>query len=235
MKKNIYEVDKNIECLLRGGATRFLSCHIAKEIQGKVKKKNYQVFSPFSEADKVILYGVDEMPSVLLYRIDCYEKDKDKIKHSSILGSLLGLNIDPEMFGDIVWYEGYFYVYLLEEIKDLIIQQLQMVGNIPIHLTEVDVHFLDNYERTYEEHPLIVASVRIDTVIARLIGSNRERVQKMIQEKLVMLNGEVLNRNSYLLRDGDIFSIRKWGKYRYTGVTKETKKKNFIIIVKKYL
>ena len=37
-----------------------------------------------------------------------------------------------------------------------------------------------------------------------------------------------------ILREGDIFSIRKYGKYKFNGVLKETKKGGYIIEILQY-
>lgn len=232
LKRNIYEVEKNIERILKGGSTGFLTLNVSREIQGKLKQRDYQVFSPYKGSEKVILFSKKE-PKIRLYRIDYYEQDK--ITHSSILGSLFGLNITSEMFGDIVLYDGNFYFYVLDDIHEYVVNNFTMVGNTAIQLVEISSDFLDNYKREYEEYELIVASLRIDAVIARLIGVNREKVQVKIKEKLVLLNGEVLNKSSYLLREGDIFSIRGFGKFIYFGIKDMTRKNRFVIQIKKYI
>ena len=48
----------------------------------------------------------------------------------------------------------------------------------------------------------------------------------------VILNYEVLTNLSYLLKEEDIFSIRKYGKFKYIGKVKQTKK---IIILLRYI
>lgn len=232
LKRNSYEIEKNVEKILRGNYTGFLPINIMKDVQAKLKKRDYHVFSPYEGAEKIILFGKRE-PKIRLYRIDCYEMDK--ITHSSILGSLFGLNITNEMFGDIVLYECNFYFYVLEDIHDYVVNNFDMVGGVSIKLAEVDVDLLDDYERKYEIYEVIVASLRIDAVISRLIGCNRERVQSKIKERLVLLNGEVLNKSSYSLKDGDIFSIRGFGKYVYAGVKNVTKREHLVIKIKKYI
>lgn len=231
MKRNIYEVEKHVERVLRGGASGFLTLPIYQEVQQRLKKHSYEIFCPYEDADKIILYG-GERPNVRLYRILCYEKDN--LEHSSILGSLFGLHITNEMFGDIVFYQGNYYVYLLEDIVEFVVENLTMVGRVPVKLQEVPLDFLKDYEREYEKLELVVASLRMDAVISKVMGCNRDKVQGKIRDKFVLLNGRILEKSSYLLRDGDIFSIRGGGKYRYRGIVGETKKGNLIIVVDKY-
>mgnify|MGYP003293815768 CR=1 FL=1 len=232
MKQNIYEVQKNVEKILKGNYTGFLPINMVKEVQAKLKRRDYQVLSPYNEAEKIILFG-KRCPKIRLYRILVYESDK--IWHSSILGSLFGLNITSEMFGDIVLYEGNFYFYVLDDIHEYVVNNFLLVGNVRVKLEEVDANYLENYERMYEVHELIVASERIDAIVARLIGCNREKVQDKIRERLVMLNGEVLSKASYILKEGDVFSIRGFGKYVYWGIRNRTKRDNYVIEIKKYI
>lgn len=232
MKKNVYEIEKNIEKLLKGNSTGFLTLNVINEIKGKLKKYDYQIFSPYTDSEKIILYSKKE-PNIKLYRIDCYEQDK--ISHSSILGSLFGLNITSEMFGDIILYDGDFYVYILDDISEYIVNNFAMVGNISIKLIEVNLDFLSNYKRQYEELELIVSSLRIDAVVSRLCGFNREKTQDSIKNEFVLLNGRILNKSSYILKDGDIFSIKRYGKYKYIGILKTTKKDNYLIKIDKYV
>lgn len=41
-----------------------------------------------------------------------------------------------------------------------------------------------------------------------------------------------MNKNSYVLKENDIFSIGKYDKYKFIGIIKSVKKKNYIV---KYL
>lgn len=232
LKQNVYEIEKNVEKILRGGTTGFLTLSVYQEVRKKLKMKDYKIFSPYEEAEKVILY-TNLVPRVRLYQIHCYEGDQ--LKHSAILGSLFGLHISNEMFGDIVFYQGNFYVYLLEEISNFVLENFMLVGRIPIKLQEVSLDFLMNYQRKYEKLEVIVTSVRIDAVIAKIIGCNRDKVQDKIRDKLVFLNGKILQKVSYIMKEGDIFSIRGFGKYRYREFVGKTKKGNLVILIDKYV
>ena len=54
------------------------------------------------------------------------------------------------------------------------------------------------------------------------------------KKKLNLVNYDILKNNSYLLKENDIFSIRRYGKFQYIRIKKETKNKNYIIECKKY-
>ncbi len=230
MKQNTYEIEKNIEKIEMGIPTGFLTQNIVLHLKRKLKHYKYQEFIPYPDAEKTILYS-NTLPCVKLFKIECGYP----LKHSSILGSLFSLNITSEVFGDIVFSQNNFYVYLLESISDLVLNELTMIDRFPVKLIEVDLNVLSHYKRQYEEIELIVSSLRLDTIIAKLIGCNRKSIQGFIREQNIFLNYELANRLEYLLKEFDVFSIRGYGKYRFEKVIARTKKENYIILLKKYI
>ncbi len=230
MKRNTYEIEKNIEKIQRGVPTGFLTPNVAFEIKKCLKKGSFQEYLVYPDAEKVIIYS-NAIPKVKLFRIDCYEE----LKHSSILGSLFALNITSEMFGDIILYHNSFYIYLLESISNLVQEELVMVGHNAVHLVEVDLDILANYCRDYEKIEQIVSSLRVDTICSKLVSCNRDTIREMIKDKDILLNYDVVKKPEMIIREGDIFSIRKYGKYRFKEIIGQSKKGNYIILLEKYI
>ena len=229
MKTNYYEIEKNIEKLTRNEPTNFLTYNIYKEIIKKLPKNSYKTYYPYKDSDKLILYN-KKIPNIKLYKINSYYP----LTHQSILGSLFALNITSETFGDIVFYNDNFYIYLIENISNLIVNELTQIGNKPVKLENVNLNLLDNYERTYQDIELIVSSLRIDNVLSKLLETNRNKTKDLINNKLVTINYVTLTKIDYILKPNDTFSIRKHGKYKYIEIIKNTKKNNYIILIKKY-
>lgn len=228
--KDYYIIEKNIEKIKRREYTNFLDITTLKKVTSKLKGFDYNIYYPYQDSEKNLIY-TEIIPKVRLIEIISY----DKLEHRSIMGSLFGLNIDNEMFGDIIIYNNHYYILVMDSIFDLIINELQMIGNKKIRLEEVDLSILDNYKRNYQEKELIVSSLRIDVIISRLIGASRDNIKKKFLNDEVILNYQVCHKTNYNLNDNDIFSIRKYGKYRFDGVVKNTKKDNYIIKISKYI
>lgn len=230
MRGNDYIIEKNTEKILRNGTTRFLTPNLYRQLIKRLKKSEYKIFYPYEDAEKIVLYR-DKVPEIVAYKICC----KEELNHASILGSLFGLNIDTEMFGDIIFYEGDFYIYVLAEISTYIYHNLNMIGKKKVQLEEVSLSFLKTYHREFKTIELVVSSLRVDTILARLIGCNREKVQEKIKNKEILRNYEILNRASETLNQGDIFSARRHGKYLLSQIIGKTKKNHYIILLKKYM
>ena len=171
------------------------------------------------------------MPKIRVLEIISY----DKLTHREILGSLFGLNISGDLFGDIIIYNNHYYIMVIESIYNLIMSELNMIGNHKIELKEVSLNTIENYTKKYEEIELIVSSLRIDNVISNIIGTSREGIKRKFLDDEIILNYEICHKLNYELKENDIFSIRKYGKYKYNGVIKRSKKNYYIIECLKYI
>lgn len=225
----MYKIEKNLNRLYRKEATFFLDPKEQLELAKKLKKEPYQIYKPYPDSEKNIFY-IKEEPKVILYEI----KSKIPLEHREILGTLFSLNITSELFGDIVITNNHYYIYVLESIAPYIKNNLLLIKNSHVELIEVPLETLKEYHKEYEAIEIIASSTRIDTVISRLIQTSRPNIIEKTKNKEIILNYDILKNNSYQLKENDIFSIRRYGKYQYIGIKKETKSKNYIIECKKY-
>ena len=226
----MYVVQKNINRLDNDQHTFFLDPLEQSKVKHQLGKRKYHIFSPNKDSEKVIFYTKNK-PEVLLYEI----KTKEKIRHQDILGTMYSLNISKEMYGDIIIDDEHYYIYILKLFQNYFEMNFNKVKNTKVSLVELDLNFLAEYERSYEEIELIVSSERIDTVIAHIMKTSRAIVKERIRDKVFMLNNEILKNLSYTLKENDTFSIRKIGKFKYIGIIKTTKNNNYIVKILKYI
>ena len=226
----MYTIQKNLNRLGNYQPTFFLDPKEQNELKMKLKKNEYKIYKPFEDSEKVIFY-INKCPEVILYEIKC----KQELRHQDILGTMYSLNISTEMFGDIVLYDNRYFIYVLKLFQNYFEMNFTKVRNSSIELEILDLDYLNFYTRDYKEIELIVSSERIDTVISSIIHTNRDSIKDKIKDKEILLNHDLLKNNSYVLKIGDIFSIRRFGKYKYMGIIKKTKKDNYIIKCLKYL
>ena len=226
---DMYFVKKNVDRIYDGNCTDFLDIRMQDLVRRKIKI-DYNIFSPFEESEKVIYYTLKE-PKVVLYEI----KSKEKLRHQEIMGSIFSLNLDETLFGDIVIDNDRYFVYLFESIENYFINNFTTVGNNKITLEKLDINYLKNYKRKYEEIEIISTSERIDTIVSRLTNINRKEITDKIKNEEIIVNASPIKNNSYILKKGDIFSIRRFGKYKYLGIIKTTKKDNLIVSIYKYI
>lgn len=222
-----YFIERNIDKLNKIGYTNFLDGKELNTIKNILNKRNitFNIYEPFKDADYKIIYK-DIIPEITCFKIITNEK----IKHSDIMGSLYNFDLSTDVIGDIIINDGYYFI-VLSSMKEYFKDNFNTIGRYKIKLEETNIPI---YERIYEALKLIVSSERIDSVISRITNLNRKFVQELIDKKDVTLNYDILTNKSYNLKPNDIFSIHRYGKYKYVGILKNTKKDNIIIYVKKY-
>ena len=226
----MYQIQKNINKLNSTGSTFFLDPKELINIKGKLKKNEYNIYYPYKDSEKVILYK-NNIPEILLYEIII----KVPVRHQDILGSIYSLGIDSELFGDILIIDNHYYVYILPIVRNYFESNFLMVKNSHIELKEIPINTLSDYERRYEKLEFIVSSNRIDTVISTICHTNRNSISSMIKKREILLNHDFLKNSSYKLKDNDTFSIKRIGKFKYNGVIKNTKSNHLIVEILKYL
>ena len=229
-KKDYYIVEKNRDKIIKGSHTNFLDPSTLNKVVAGLKGYDYKVYYPYNDCEKAVIY-TKEKPIIKLLEITSFEK----LTHREIMGSLYNQNIDSEMFGDIVIFDNHYYILVMNSICNIILDTFNMIGNKTVKIKEIDIITLDNYKREYEKKELIVSSLRIDSVISKLIGISRENIKKIFNNNEIFLNYEICTKMTKKLMDGDIFSIRKYGKYKYNGVIKRSKKNYYIIECLKYI
>ena len=226
----MYFIEKNLTKLRNVGSTFFLDPKELNQVKSKLKKGEYNTYYPYRDSEKNIIYTGKE-PEVLLYEILI----KIPVRHQDIMGAMYSLNIATELFGDILIIDNRYFIYILPIVRNYFESNFLMVKNAHIELKELDINYLNDYERSYEKLEFIVSSNRIDTVISSIIHTGRSNINDYIKKKEILLNYDYLKDNSYKLKEGDTFSIRKIGKFKYNGIIKNTKSNHIIIEILKYL
>lgn len=225
----IYTVEKIVEKVLYSNSTNFVEIKYLNSVKKELKNVKYNIYEPFIGATKVILYN--KMPNIKIYEII----SSNDLRHQDILGTLYSLNISDEMFGDVVIWNNRYFIIILSSIDNYIKSNLISIRNSKVDLIEKDPYYLKNYKQEYEEFNIIVPSIRVDVIVSKIINSSRSNALEKIKNGDIYLNYELLTKPIYMLKENDIFSIRKYGKYKFNGIINETKKGNIIVNISKYV
>ena len=225
----IYTVEKIVEKVLYSNSTNFVEIKYLNRVKKELKNVKYNIYEPFSGATKIILYN--KMPNIKIYEII----SNNDLRHQDILGTLYSLNISDEMFGDVVIWNNRYFIIILSSIDNYIKSNLTSIKNSKVDLIEKDPYYLKDYKQEYEEFNIIVPSIRVDVIVSKIINSSRSNALEKIKNGDIYLNYELLTKPIYMLKENDIFSIRKYGKYKFNGIINETKKGNIIVNISKYV
>jgi RNA-binding protein YlmH len=229
MKTNIYNDEKIIEHLYNYGYTNFLTMKELASVKGKLNKNEFHVYYPYPDASKVLLYKKDE-PIISLLKIE----GTNNLRHQDIMGTIFKEGLREDSFGDIVKYNNDFYLFVLPHLKDDIKYHMLNIRNETVKITEVDLNIKDNFKQEYINKEFIVSSLRIDNIVSTITNESRNSVLDKFKNKEIILNYEETIKPTRVLREGDIFSIRRYGKYKFNQILKNTKKGGYIIEILMY-
>lgn len=162
------------------------------------------------------------------------EKFSDDLNHRDFLGALMHLGIERSVIGDILIRDNTAYVFCLEKIAGFICNELTKVKhtNVKCEITGLNIPALSP---TLEDVEFPAASLRLDVIIASLLKCSRKEALNLFEERRVTLNGRITGRNSTLLKDGDVFSVRGHGKFIFDHAGGNTRKGKIYVTVRKYV
>ena len=117
------------------------------------------------------------------------------------------------------------------EIEEFIKNNLTKIGKYNVKLIKNNISILASYQKKFIEKIIVLKSLRLDNLLSKLINKSREDVKKIIHSKLVMLNYVLILKNHTNLCEGDIITIRGYGKYKIAQIENN---KRFKITILKY-
>lgn len=162
------------------------------------------------------------------------EKFSDPLNHRDFLGALMHLGIERNTLGDILIKDKTAYLFCLDSICDYICQELCKVKHTHVKCEITDLH-IPALTPSLVDEEFPVASLRLDVIIASLLKCSRNEAISLFTDKCVMLNGRITGRNSILLKDGDVFSVRGYGKFIFEAAGGTTRKGKIYVHIKRYV
>lgn len=158
-----------------------------------------------------------------------------EVTHRDYLGSIMGLGIKREKIGDISIHENSCEVILHKDILDYIKYNLEYIGKEPVTIDEIDLKEVKRGVDDFKELIGTVASLRLDALISTTYNISRESSSTHINNSRVKVNWKPTTQPSFEIYEGDVISLRGYGRfilYRVLGITKKDRIRVQIRILK---
>lgn len=201
----------------------------------------YKLWGGYEDADrKRIAFYQDEdnLPAefgITLVKISPLNaKFADSLTHRDFLGALVNLGIDRSKLGDILIKNNCGYLFSDDKISTYIVDTLTKIKHTNVSCEITECSTLD-VKPTFMEIKGSVSSLRIDAILALAMKSSRSTVSSLILGGKVFINSRLVLQNSYTVKENDIISVRGYGKFIYSGITNQTKKGRFYVIILRYI
>lgn len=157
----------------------------------------------------------------------------DELSHRDFLGAFMSLGLSRETIGDIIVDVGVSYAFVKNEIADFIMSQISKIGRVGVKITKEENVSL-SFEQKTQEIVLSVSSLRVDNIVSKICFISRSEAAKLISSELVFVNHVAVKSNSLILKENDVITIRKKGKFIFQSILGLSKKGKQRILLKHF-
>lgn len=213
----------------------------------KIKFSNYYFFGGAGEAERKILIIYPEklteemarrnhskMISVIKIKLPI-ELD-DEYDHRRYLGAIMKLGIEREKVGDISVRSRGAEIVVKNEVQEFLIQNLGSLTRFSsAEIVVENIENLQEIEAQKIEITEIVASLRLDNIVASLARTSRNKAVEILEQERVFLNFKNETKASKQVKVGDIITIRGKGRFEFREISGNTRKGRFVIKIDKYI
>lgn len=201
----------------------------------------FELFGGYEGAERrVACFGSEEncgyeaYPPIVCLKIEpLSQKFADALTHRDFLGSIMGLGVKREVLGDIIVYENCGYVFCLDGISQYICESLESVRRTTVKCAVTDAPPAQTSALPDEEE-FIIASPRLDAVIASVYNFSRNVAKEAVEKGLVSVNSVLSQNPAAQLNEHDRVSVRGSGRFIFEGIRRETKKGRLWAAVRVY-
>lgn len=159
---------------------------------------------------------------------------RDRLEHRDFLGALLHAGVERASLGDILVEEGRAVVFCRREIARFFLTQVEKIGGVGVHVSQGASEPLPEAHR-FADFSAVVASARLDCVVAAAVGTSREKAAEMVRARQVERNHEPAASVSEEVREGDVLSVRGEGRFVIDRLGPRTKKGRLAAAGRKYI
>lgn len=172
-----------------------------------------------------------------IYPLTLSFRREDKPGHRDFLGSFMGLGIKRETIGDIFVGDGVAVVFCTKTARDMISNGLTAVGRVGVSISDGIAEDAESIilPPRVEKLSVNVASHRADCIVAGITGLARDKATGLIRSGSFLVNYSECDNISRNVSEGDILTIRGYGKFVVGADDGITNKGRIKLTVKKYI
>lgn len=157
------------------------------------------------------------------------------LTHRDYMGGILSLGIERSVIGDIIVSDNGAVVFVQNRIAEYLCTELTKIGRDAVRVSRIPCDPLMKTERQYEKMSVTVASMRLDGVVHAITGKSRGDAAEMVHAGLVELSYVQTDDVSAPVNEGDIISVRGFGKYVIGAQSGNTKSGRIRLECRKYV
>ena len=165
-----------------------------------------------------------DYPIKCIHIVPKYPKFAEKLSHRDVLGALMNLGIERSRLGDILCLEDDYYVFCDVDILPFIMLELNKIRHTMVDLTEETEYQHLQANIQLEERFDMIASNRIDCIIAKAFHLSRSESAQLLASEKVFINGKCIMNCNQSCENGAIVSVRGKARFVFEDCNSTSKK-----------
>lgn len=157
------------------------------------------------------------------------------LTHRDVLGSLLGLGIEREHFGDIIMQAGGAQILVSATMAQYVEQNFTKIAMVTVATKEIPLTDILPKEEKVKEIRTTVASLRLDAVASSGFGMSRTKLVSAITAGLLQVNWQPAKGASQEVKAGDVISMRGRGRMKIEEITGTSRKGRIGVYLKRFM
>jgi RNA-binding protein YlmH len=138
--------------------------------------------------------------------------------HRDYMGAALGLGVKREWLGDIWVIESEAFIFCMPSVEEHLLLNLDKVGRFGVKTGKIALADVPVPERKVIKVAFTVMSMRLDAVAAGMFSVSRTEAARLVEEGRVSLNYAECLRTDAGVKEGDVISVRGFGKGEITAM-----------------
>ena len=220
---------------------------LADKFLKKIKFANYYFFGGAGEAERKILIIYPEKLTedmarknhskmISVIKITLPISLDESYDHRRYLGAIMKLGVEREKIGDISVRSKGAEIVIKNEVQKFLMQNLGSLTRFSsAEIEEKKIEDLKEIEAQKVEITEIVASLRLDNIVASLARTSRNKATEILEQERVFLNFKCETKSSKQVNVGDVITIRGKGRFVFKEISGNTRKGRYVIKIDKYI
>lgn len=213
-------------------------CALAEKFLREKYSENYRFFGGYENAQRKILCVYDDYfkpddGDFPLSAVTFTYRKSYSLSHRDFLGTVMSLKLNRDAIGDIITGEGMSQVLVLDSVKNIVAGEIRKIGSVGVKVDD-DCEILLSAQQNFGEITGTVSSLRFDSVLSSALNLSRSKIVQIISSGNAEVNFFPVSDKTYIVKQGDVFSVRGFGKFRLEEISGVTKKGRIRITVLKY-
>lgn len=188
-------------------------------------------FGGYDNAERqMIAFIPDALYYEYAYPIRCihvmpkYPKFAEKLTHRDVLGAVMNLGIERSCLGDILCLEDDYYIFCTDRIFPFLLDSLQKIRHTYVSVEEETAYSKLQASISFEERFDMIASNRIDCIIAKAYHLSRSEASEILASEKVFVDGKSITNCNYSCQSGAIVSVRGKSRFIFEDCNASSKK-----------